>query len=224
MLMIEPIHAKLADKELLPTTHLVDSGYVGTSQLIESQQKYEVELFGPIRQNSHWQARAGQGYAMADFKIDWEAEKVICPEGHTSHLWNEAVGEGGKPIIRIDFHQRNCQPCPKRALCTKAKNAPRELTLRPKEQHLVMEQRRAEQQTEEWKKRYQQRAGIEGTLSQGVRGFGLRNCRYIGLAKTRLQHLAIAAAINLERAINWLAGLEPAKTRVSRFAALALFP
>ena len=40
---------------------------------------------------------------------------------------------------------------------------------------------------------------MEGTLSQGVRALGLRQSRYWGLAKTHLQHLATAAAINLDR-------------------------
>ena len=51
------------------------------------------------------------------------------------------------------------------------------------------------------------RAGVEGTLSQGVRGFGLRRCRYIGLAKARLQHVATAAAINVYRLSDWLGGV-----------------
>jgi transposase len=33
----------------------------------------------------------------------------------------------------------------------------------------------------------QGRAGIEGTLSEGIRAHGLRRARYIGLAKTHLQ-------------------------------------
>jgi transposase len=65
------------------------------------------------------------------------------------------------------------------------------------------------------------RAGVEGTLSQGIRAFGLHRTRYRGLAKTNLQHVATAAAMNIQRAVNWLEGVSQAKTRVSRFAALA---
>ncbi|MGE8131807.1 transposase [Methylobacterium sp. NPDC080182] len=45
------------------------------------------------------------------------------------------------------------------------------------------------------------RAGIEGTLSRGVRTTGLRRSRYLSLARTHLQHLltATATAINLGR-------------------------
>jgi transposase len=73
----------------------------------------------------------------------------------------------------------------------------------------------------EGKAQYGQRAGIEGTLSQGVRAFGLRRTRYWGLAKTHLQHVAIAAAINIDRLVAWLDERPRAMTRISRFAALA---
>ena len=32
----------------------------------------------------------------------------------------------------------------------------------------------------DWQKRYGIHAGIEGTLSQGVRAFGMRQSRYVG--------------------------------------------
>ena len=64
------------------------------------------------------------------------------------------------------------------------------------------------------------RAGVEGTISQGVRTFGLRQSRYWGLAKTHLQHLATATAINLDRQGDWFEEYPRAKTRVSRFAKL----
>ena len=57
--------------------------------------------------------------------------------------------------------------------------------------------------------------------SQGVRAFGLRRTRYWGLEKTHLQHVAIAAAINIDRLVAWLDERPRAKTRPSRFAALA---
>src|SRR5436309_1708478 len=75
--------------------------------------------------------------------------------------------------------------------------------------------------SEEGQQLYQRRAGVEGTLSQGVRAFGLRRSRYWGLAKTHLQHIAIAAAINIDRIVAWLDARPRATTRISRFAALA---
>jgi transposase len=59
-------------------------------------------------------------------------------------------------------------------------------------------------------------------MSQGARAFGLRRSRSIGLAKTHLQHIGIATAINLVRLAAWLRGELPASTRVSAFERLFL--
>ena len=101
---------------------------------------------------------------------------------------------------------------------------PRFLTLRPRAHHEALQEGRQVQQTEAWQERYAKRAGIEGTISQAVRGFGLRECRYIGLAKTHLQHVLTAAAINLSRLDGWFTGKKRAQTRVSRFATLRPVP
>jgi hypothetical protein len=86
---------------------------------------------------------------------------------------------------------------------------------------VALQRLRAEQTTTAWQGRYHGRAGIEGTLAQGIRAFGLRRCRYLGLAKTRLQHVATGAAIDVARIAAWVEGRPHAPTRVSRFAALA---
>ena len=112
----------------------------------------------------------------------------------------------GNKIIRVKFPLLACRECQFRHLCTHSKNEPRELTLRPKEEHLAIAKRRKQQQTEAWSKQYNQRAGVEGTISQGVRGFGLRQCRYIGLNKVHLQHILTATAMNVIRLFAWERG------------------
>ena len=92
--------------------------------------------------------------------------------------------------------------------------------LKPRDQYEALQQGRAQRSSPEWRERYDVRAGIEGTLSQGIRGYGLRQTRYIGLAKTGLQHVGTAAAINILRVVNWLDGKQRETTRTSRFAAL----
>lgn len=108
-------------------------------------------------------------------------------------------------------------------MCIKSKSEsePRKLRLRPKEEHEIIQTIRSSQDTDEWKKRYNTRAGIEGTLSQGVNAFGLRQARYQSLPKVRLQHIITAVAINVVRTVSWLDGIPHATTRISRFAALA---
>jgi transposase len=95
--------------------------------------------------------------------------------------------------------------------------------MRPHLYHEALQTRRKHQLTAEFQNQYAARAGIEGTLSQGVRAFGTRRSRYIGLAKTHLQHVLIATAINLVRVDAWLADPRPTKSRASSFAALVAF-
>jgi len=61
---------------------------------------------------------------------------------------------------------------------------------------------------------------FDDTISQAVRAFGLRQCRYIGLAKTKLQHVVTVLAINIVRMDAWLTERPLAKTRRSAFASL----
>ena len=91
-----------------------------------------------------------------------------------------------------------------------------------REEHEALTAARARMHDPVWKQRYQVRAGIEGTLSQGVRAFGMRRSRYIGLAKSGLQQVCIGAAMNVSRVVRWLEGRVRARTHVTRFAALKL--
>ncbi len=95
------------------------------------------------------------------------------------------------------------------------------MKLQPQAQYEALQAARARVGTEAWSSIYATRAGIEGTLSQGVRGFGLRHTRYRGLEKTHLQNVAISAAINVDRLVAWFDGRPRAQTRLSRFATLA---
>jgi IS5 family transposase len=79
---------------------------------------------------------------------------------------------------------------------------------------------RRRQTTSTFAQQYALRCGIEATISQGVRAFGVRRSRYSGLAKTHLQHLGTAAAINLVRVVAWRDGDDLAPTRVSAFQRL----
>src|SRR5215211_124928 len=82
----------------------------------------------------------------------------------------------------------------------------------------ALQQRRAQEVTREYAHEYARRAGIEGTISQGVRRCGMRHSRYRGLARTHLGHVLTAAALNFVRVAHWLAGTPRSRTRHSAFA------
>lgn len=222
MEMTEPIHQALATKHLLPATHAMDTGYVDGAHLVNSQNIYGVELLGPVTSSPSWQSRAGQGFDHSGFTIDWQARHATCPQGKTSRKWTLKQDGTTPEVIRIQFGKQDCLNCPCRRQCTTALTNPRQLVVRPQAQFEAIQAARNRQHTQEFKDRYAIRAGIEGTISQGVRAFDLRRSRYIGPIKTHLQHNITATAMNVTRLLAFLMGAPLDGTRISRFAALAL--
>jgi len=214
------IHQGLKDKDLLPREHLTDTNYAEAKQFVQSRQQYGIDLIAPTRADHKWQAKEKQGFDAASFPVDWDAQKVSCPAGRDSSSWTPTIDQHGNQVIRIKFSLKDCKPCQLKAHCTKAQR--RALSIRVKEHYQALQAVRARQKNPEFWEKYRSRSGIEGTISQGVRAFGLRRSRYRGMNKTHLQHLVSAAVINLVRTLDWLDGKPLAKTRTSKFAALAL--
>src|SRR5918997_1689420 len=215
------IHQRLADKGLLPAEHFVDAAYVDAALLVGSRRDHGVSLEGPVRAVAKRPNEAEQAYEQRHFAIDWEREQVTCPRGKTSVTWRGGRDEVGAPRIQAVFSRTDCGACATRRLRTSAKEARRSVYFHPRAEYEALNAARARRHDPAWKKRDHVRAGVEGTLSQAVRAFGLRRSRYIGLAKSGLQQVCVAAATNASRVVRWLDGLPRAKTRVTRFAALA---
>ncbi len=220
--LLPSVHTALAAHDLLPREHLVDAGYTTAAALVTSQHEHGVTVVGPVALDPSWQAKAGEGFEKARFTVDWEAETVTCPAGKRSLSWRPVTDPTKDAAVHVRFARRDCLACADRVRCTTAKIEPRELMLQPREQHEALQIARREQTGAAFRARYAARAGIEGTHAQGVRRCGLREARYLGLAKTTLQHVCTAAALNLIRVAEWLAGTPHATTRCSPFAALHL--
>jgi transposase len=222
--MTAPVQDALTERGLPPETHLVDAGYVDAALLISSQAEHAIELLGPVLPDSSWRARNGQGFDLGAFTILWDKQVARCPVGQTSRVWEPGYDEAGAPVVRIRFSLQTCGPCPHREQCSRStpggRITARRLVVYTRSAHEALQARRLEQNSESWKKRYACRAGIEGTLSQGVRRFGLRRCRYLGKTKTHLQHIFTAVAMNLARLDARLRGEPRAQTRQSRLSAL----
>ena len=213
------VHEALAEKGLLPGEHLVDTGYTDADHLVQSALD-EIELVGPVGLDTSWQASTQDSFDISLFAVNWTAKCVTCPESKDSRSWKERQDTQGRDSIDIYFATADCAACSSRAQCTRRKRGPRTLKLQPQTQHTALQAARRQQQTTAFKDRYKKRAGVEGTISQAVRTFQLRRSRYVGLAKTHFQNIAIAAAINITRLADWLNDVPTAKTRQSRFAAL----
>jgi transposase len=213
------IHTALAERDLLPAEHYVDSAYPDAATLVSSRERHAIDLLGPVHRDTSWQAQAGQGFDLACFGVDWEAQQVVCPQGQVSRVWSPSQDGHGNAVIHIQFERTVCGECAQRARCTQAKSGPRTLKLRPKAQHEALQAARQRQETEGFKQRYRLRAGVEGTIAQGVQACDLRSARYRGLTKTALQHIFTALALNLIRLVAWWDERPRAQTRQSRFTA-----
>jgi len=221
--MTSVIHQSLADKNLLPDEHLVDAGYVSVDHLLESEREQNINLIGPVGGGGSWQAKADKGFDVSFFVVDWPSQSLTCPQGKVSQNWHLRHEKYGHEYFEIRFDPADCQGCPHRSDCTRSKRGVRTVCLRPQAEYETLQSARERQKTEAFKETYKKRAGIEGTISQGVRSFDLRRARYLGLAKTRLQHLAVGAAMNLTRAVAWLTGDQPTTNAIRQtpFGAIA---
>ena len=214
------IQDDLAAQDLLPSVHLVDAGYTTADHLVSSRQEHGIDLVGPVAASTGWQARAGTGFDLGHFAIDWASQTVTCPLGKPSQSWKEDLTRTGKPQIKVRFHAADCRACACRAACTRRKVGPREITFLPQGEHEALQAARQRQETPAFKEAYALRAGVESTLGQAIRVGDLRHSRYIGLARTHLQQIIIAVALNIIRIIAWLSEIPRAPTRVSPFAAV----
>lgn len=219
---IEAIHYDLAETDCLPDEHVVDQGYMSVELLVKSQQAYGIELLGPVPADNSWQAREG-GYDSTQFAIDWENQSVTCPQGKQSCSWSLAQTRSQRPVVKIKFRQADCGECSTHDRCTRTtRYRRRTLTLLAPQAHFEAQQvARQRQTTTAFKDRYAIRAGVEGTMSQATVALDGRRSRYRGIEKTHFQHVFIATAINLLRAVSWLNDMPRSVTKPSRFAALA---
>lgn len=214
---VEPIHERLQERDLLMDEHLVDRGYTSAPLLYDSQEDFNVELFGPVVEKQVWQHKTS--YDASAFTIDWDARTVTCPEGHTSNPWTMRDHRRDHQLTRVKFKRVECEPCPVHDLCTKHNR--RTLSFHEQPVYEKVQQRKIDQHTDDWKQEYGKRSGIEGTISQCVFALGARRSRYRGQDKTELQFVFTAAAINLTRILNWQNEVPRSETQITRFGRLA---
>jgi transposase len=217
--MLEHIHTGLDHRNLLPDEHIVDAGYTSAELMVSTRRDFRITLLGPLRIDNSPQARTSSGFDRAAFTIDWDNHRVTCPQGVTNTIWSTCTERGRKSIV-VRFPAPTCQTCPVRTQCTSSTRTGRQLMLRPREIHEMVEQARGAQTTEEWKQRYAIRAGVEATIHQATATTGIRRSRYLGLPKTHLAHIITATAINLIRLDAWWTETPPGRTRTSHLATL----
>ena len=99
---LEQIHTDLNRRNLLPGEHIVDAGYTSAELLVGTQRDFGITLLGPLRIDNSQQARTGGGFDRTAFTIDWDNQRVTCPQGVTNTIWSECT-ERGRESIMVPF-------------------------------------------------------------------------------------------------------------------------
>lgn len=170
----EPIHQALGAKALAPQAHFVDGASISASLLATSRDDHGLTLRGPTRPIQGWQAHPDGAYDLAQFTVDWGQRQARCPQGKVSTVWRDYGAREGQPYTLVRFSLQDCRPCPARPLCSRTTDTGRRLHLPAQAHFEALQEARAWDAREEGRQHSQRRAGGEGTLSQGVRAFGLR--------------------------------------------------
>jgi transposase len=219
--MTLPVTAALHGRGLGPGRHYLDSGYAAPEHVLAAARDHGTALVTPLLANPSRQARENNGYDRSAFAIDYDARAVTCPQGRSSRHWNETAPRG-RPSVTVQFAAADCRPCPARAQCTTARRNGRVLTFPPRELYELQAAARAAQDGKDWQRDYNRRAGVEAAISQAAAVTGIRRTRYRGLAKTHLQHVYQATALNLRRLDAYWNDTPIDRTRTSHLARLDL--
>jgi transposase len=175
-----------------PKELYVDGGYTSGEVLADAAGE-DRQVHGPIQSAP----QRGDRFSAEDFDVDIDRRVTICPAGRASTNCSRLDEATGKINYRFEWNNGLCQECGHRTRCLGANQTHRTLLVGQHHQHT--QARRREMRTDAYKLRMHKRNGVEGTISELKRGYGLRRCRYRGLVKTGLQNYLIGAACNIKR-------------------------
>ena len=134
-------------------------------------------------------------FTIDQFKLSADKTRLTCPQGKQS-IRRDRLGDNGWNYV---FSRRDCNACPTRSRCTRAKVAARAVGFT--EDTHELRRLRAEQHTADFRKRYRRRVIVEHCIGRLVQ-IGIRQARYIGKAKTAFQVSLAAAVANLRKALH----------------------
>jgi len=206
ILDIEDLAAPLGDgQDLLPAIRRVEEnlgvvvervladGAYGSGQNradCAEHPTHPVDLASPIRRPNDPEVDKSA------FQVDAQARTATCPYDQTVPVASVKTDEQGRIALKFVFERAICETCPLFARCVRSKTNGRTVSTSFYEEYL--REARQRQETDEFKEIYHLRPRIEGKQAELV-SHGLRETRYIGKAKRRLQRLWLAAAVNLKR-------------------------
>lgn len=192
---LEGMHKNLNDQQHYhadrPQELYVDAAYITDDTLAEAEQQGR-DIYGPAR----CPGNPKHVFDVDMFDINTNTRTAICPAGHTSSqcsLIHDAYNN--TVVFRFEWG-RLCDECQMRKQCTRRKDGRRHVSVGI--HHNLLQKRRREMKTDEFKQIMYRRNGVEGTISEFARAGG-RRTRYRGLRKTTLANFFHGAALNTNR-------------------------
>ena len=158
---VEPILQDLREREVAPSTLLLDQVYTSATSLVE-QAKHGTQIVGPLQESTRgpgasrrrlWTVRLWGGLAAA--------ARFLSGIGHLSQRWAPFLDRHGTEKIEVRFPAKTCQECVARTHCTTGARDAFSSSC-PWQAYQALESRRQEQHTTAFQQAYALRAGIEG--------------------------------------------------------------
>jgi len=197
-LALPGIQQRLVERAMQPAEQYVDQGYISAERIYTSAAAGIALMGKPLADT-----RSSQPFQQAQFHIDEATQQATCPAGKTSSAWSETQKSSWPASqVVIRFSGTVCQPCTFFGQCTVNPKG-RSLELHPFRTTLA--EYREQALLPDFQKKLHRRAGIEASISELVRIYQLRYCRYRGLSKLHLQTYFTAVAANLKRLARWWA-------------------
>jgi hypothetical protein len=148
-----------------PQTLFVDTAYVSAAGLATATAEKR-ELVGPVMPSHPPQG----GYSVEEFRVDIAHRRAICPAGQRSTQCSRIEDRFNRMVeYRFEWSWK-CGTCSLRGRCLGSKQKHR--TIRVRDNFMYLQARREEMKTDAFKEKMKRRAGIEGTISELVRGYG----------------------------------------------------
>ena len=173
---------------LKPEAVIADTPY-GSDENCEKAKTMGVEVISPVM------GKLGENSVpLTAFTMNSENEITSCPEG-CAPVKTRSKDDNHTAL----FSKKTCRSCSRKKGCPTMPGK-KGRYLRYDDKAIRLAQRRAWEDTLEFRDKYRFRAGIEGTMSQLDRLTGVKNLRVRGLSAVSFSAFLKAAGINIIRA------------------------
>jgi hypothetical protein len=177
-----------------PNEMMGDTSY-GSPNVAEkvSEVAPDIRVIAPVPPTNNSNGR----FPKTDFTIDTENKTITCPAGQTVSYEPKRPRKNHKTDQTVTMDAGVCAACPMREQCVKGNGA---RTIRVRADEAQIQERRAEQETDEWQLHYCERSRVEHVNAELTRHGG-RKARYWGIRKILFQERFCAFAHNLKEIV-----------------------